>query len=127
LGEFAWLRYVRCITTLGSRFAGEDVEGEVYQVFIGRMTEAWYALGKAGQDDLWERVTAAEAAVGAKFVIACDSAWCSEHYHFFGVSAHPSVAAVQEVYRAYGELDWMRYVNTISVLGTRSMASGAST
>jgi uncharacterized protein with GYD domain len=117
LNEFDWTRYTTGITTLGTRFAGEEAQGAIYHAFVGRMTEAWYALGKSGQDELWNQLTAAEAEAGAQFVVVCDSTWCSERHQFFGVATYPHVAARQQAGKAYDALNWMRYVDAITVLG----------
>lgn len=119
LNQFGWLRYVNTITTLGNRWAGEESSGAIHHFFIGRMTEAWYALSKEEQNRLFETVKSALEASGGRPLVYCDSTWASERYQFFGVDMFPDIESVQRCYRAFDDLNWMRYVDTITLLGTK--------
>ena len=95
----------------------------IYQLFMGKMTEAWYQLSKEEQDSLWAKVEQALKQAGGKPVIYCDSRWAGEQWMGFGVEVFPDIEAVQKNVRLLEELNWYRYVESISILGTESPAS----
>ncbi len=90
----------------------------IYKMFIGKVTEAWHQLPKAEQDALMAKVNAALEKVGGKRLIMCNSAWSTEQYHFWGVEEFPNIEAVQNHTHLLGQLDWGRYVESQSWLGT---------
>jgi hypothetical protein len=91
---------------------------QIYKSFYGNPQEAWYQLSKAEQDSLLEKVTAARDKVGGKSVILCNSGWSSDAYQVFGVEVFPSIEAAQEHNKLLNELNWFRYLNGFSLLGT---------
>jgi hypothetical protein len=90
----------------------------IYEVFLGRMTEAWYRLSQEEQNSLLDKVNGALEKVGGKRVVMCDSSWASEQWPFFGVEVFPDIEAKQKHARLLGELNWVRYVEDMTVLGT---------
>jgi hypothetical protein len=92
---------------------------EIYKSFYGNPREAWYQLSKAEQDSLLQKVTAARDKVGGKALILCNS-WSTDAYQFFGVEVFPSLEAAQEHNKLLNELNWFRYLEGFSLLGTES-------
>ncbi len=91
----------------------------IYKMFRGRATEAWHQLTSEEQDALMEKVTAARVAVDGDVVIGCNSQWASERWTFFGVEEFPDIAAVQKHTQLLEEINWLRYIDTETVLGTK--------
>lgn len=91
---------------------------KVYKMFLGKIAEAWYQLSSEEQSRLMDRVEAALAEVGGKTVIMCDPSWANEQWDFWGVEEFPNLEAVQKHTELLNELDWFRYSEAISVLGT---------
>jgi hypothetical protein len=90
----------------------------IYKVFLVKMTEAWYQLSQEEQNSLLAKVNEALEKVGGKRVVMCDSNWASEQWPFFGVEVFPDIEAKQKHARLLDELNWARYVEGMSVLGT---------
>ncbi|MBN1964399.1 MAG: hypothetical protein JW910_07120 [Anaerolineae bacterium] len=91
----------------------------IYKMFAGRATEAWYALDEREQNELLKQVGYALEAVGGRRVMSCDSSWANEAYQFFGIEEFPDLEAVQAFTRALVQLDWYRYMEGLSLLGTK--------
>jgi hypothetical protein len=93
--------------------------GPVYKVYLfRRFTEAWHQLSKEEQEGLLAKVQEIIKAVGCKVVLQCVSGWSSDEWQGFGVEEFPNIEAVQKHRKALDELNWYRYVETVSVLGT---------
>jgi hypothetical protein len=92
--------------------------GPVYKMFHARMTEAWFQLSKEEQDALFGKIGEALKKVGGKSMINCDSSWASEKWWFWGVEEYPGLEALQEHARLLAELNWMRYCQAETLLGT---------
>lgn len=90
----------------------------IYKVYTGNMSEAWYRLSKEEQDSLLAKVVEALNKAGGEIVILCNSLWSDEEVLFFGVEKFPDIEAVQKHTELLSELNWLRYVNSKSVLGT---------
>ena len=90
----------------------------IYKVFMARYTEAWHQRSKEEQDDLFAKNMKAFERLGGKFVLVCDSLWASDQWHFWGVAEFPDLESIQKYTEAMVELNWFRYVEGISVLGT---------
>ena len=91
----------------------------IYKHYIGRMTEAWHKLPEQDQKALLAKVEQSLEKAGGKVLIECDSSWCNEHYNFWGVEQFPDIEAVMAHTMALNELNWDRYVDTTTVLGTK--------
>ena len=95
----------------------------IYKVFLAKPTEAWYQLSQEEQNSLMTKVTEALEKAGGTPVVMCDSSWSSERWHFFGVEIYPDIEAVQEATELQNEFNWLRYVESMAVLGTESPTS----
>ena len=95
----------------------------IYKVFLGRPTEAMYQLSQEEQNSLMAKVSETLEKVGGKPVVVCDSSWASEQWLFFGVEVYPDIEAVQKSTELLNELNWFRYVESITVLGIEMPAS----
>ena len=92
--------------------------GPVYHMFRARWKEAWFQLSKEERDTLFGKIGEALTKVGGKPVLICDSSWNSEQWWFWGVEEYPSIEAVQEHANLLNELEWLRYVDSETLLGT---------
>ena len=90
----------------------------IYKVFIGKNNEAWHQLSKQEQDDIFAKNMAAFARLGGKWVLVCNSLWASDQWHFWGVAEFPDLESIHKYTEAMVELNWFRYLDGISVLGT---------
>ena len=95
------------------------MSGSVYKLWQARFTEAWYQLPKEDQQRLLRLVSEALEAVGGKEVILCSAGWSTEHRPFFGLEEFPDIDAVQRHQQILLDLDWARYVESHTTLGTR--------
>ena len=90
----------------------------IYKFFMGRFLEAWYQLSEEERDSRLAKLNEALEKVGGKRPIICDLSWSSDKWSIAGVEEFPNIEAVQNFTAALTELDWSRYVESISVLGT---------
>ena len=90
----------------------------IYKLYLGKMKEAWHQLPHEAKNDLLGKVNGALAQAGGKQVLMCNPSWCNEQWHFFGVEEFPNIDAVQQHTKLLNELNWERYVESISYLGT---------
>ena len=56
--------------------------------------------------------------VGGKNVIVCTSTWATEEWQFFGIDQFPDIEAAQKHAELLFALNWYRYVDSRSTLGT---------
>jgi uncharacterized protein DUF6616 len=96
--------------------------GPVYKMFYARMKEAWFQLSKEERDSLFGKIEEAMDKVGGKSMITCDSTWTSEKWWFWGVEEFPSIEAIQEHAKLLAELNWFRYCDSETLLGTAMQA-----
>ena len=75
-------------------------------------------LSKAEQAALRGKLGAALTKVGGKAVIMCESSWASEQWWYWGVEEFPSLDALHEHTRLLAELNWLRYCDSDTLLGT---------
>jgi len=90
----------------------------IYKMFYLRQKEAWFQLTKEEQDQLLGKVEEALKKVGGKSIVFCDSGWASEKWWYWGVEEYPSLEAIQEHTKLLIELNWMRYCDSETLLGT---------
>lgn len=95
----------------------------IYKVYFGKAQEAWYQLSKAEQESLLQKVVAALAEVGGKTQVSCNVNWSTDAYQFFGVEVFPDLAAVQQHNKLLNDLNWFRYIDGVSMLGTEAPQS----
>lgn len=93
--------------------------GPIYKLFRARFTEAWHQLSQEEQESLTAKVIEAVEKAGGKSLVLCDSMWASEEWHYFGVEEFPDIEAVQRHAELLNELNWLRYVESSTVLGTK--------
>ena len=92
--------------------------GPIYKMFHAQPKEAWFQLSKEEQDALFAKLNDARQSVGGKTILFCDSSWNSEKWLYWGVEEFPSMEAVQEFARCLMELNWLRYIESETLLGT---------
>ncbi len=99
--------------------------GPIYKMFYARWTEAWYALSPEQRDGIFQQMTATAEKFGVKSMIVCDSSWASETHLFWGVEEYPDMEAVLEYGKRLIELNWFRYVDSETLLGTKYQPESA--
>jgi hypothetical protein len=93
--------------------------GPVYKLWQGRFTEAWHQLPQEEQQRLLSRVQEALKTAGGKELVICSAAWSNERWPFFGVEEFPDLDAVQRHTQILIELNWTRYIDSRTTLGTQ--------
>ena len=91
----------------------------IYKLFLGNRTEAWHQLPAEEQHALLAKVNAALEKVGGKRVVSCDPSWSTEQWHFWGVEEFSDIQTVMKHTKLLADLKWDRYVDTMTVLGTK--------
>ena len=91
----------------------------IYKFFMARFLEPWYQLSKEEQESILAKLTDALEKVGGKRPLLCNSHWSSDEWSFAGFEEFPNIEAVQEFMAALQELNWFRYCEGTSVLGTK--------
>jgi len=83
-----------------------------------KMTDAWYQLSKEEQDRLMAQIMAhREQVSGIKNIIACRS--LNAPWEFWLVDEYPDIETAQKLDDLDADLNWRRYWEGISLLGTR--------
>ena len=90
----------------------------IYKLWRARFTESWYQLSQDEQRSLMDKDGEALTQVGAKTLVLCLSAWANEHWQAFGVEEFPDLEAVQRHTQLLMELNWYRYIESETTLGT---------
>jgi hypothetical protein len=90
----------------------------VYKLWQGRFTEAWHPLPQEEQQRLLSLVMEALSKAGGKELVICSAAWSNERWSFFGVEDFPDLEAVQRHEQFLTELNWARYIDSRTTLGT---------
>jgi hypothetical protein len=96
----------------------------IYKLWQGRFTEAWHRLSQQEQDRLLSQVTDALNTVGGRELVICDAAWSSERWPIFGVEEFPDIEAVQRHEQMLTDLNWLRYIESRTTLGTELQVPG---
>jgi hypothetical protein len=96
----------------------------IYKLWQGRPTEAWHQLSQEEQQRLMGKVTEALDTAGGKELVACDAAWSNERWPFFGVEEFPDLEAVQRHEQLLTDLNWLRYIESRTTLGTEFIVPG---
>ena len=95
----------------------------IHKLWLVRHTEAWYQLSEEERNSLAAKVTEYFEKVGGKMVVMCDAAWSSEQFEAFGVEVFPDAEAIQKHTEDLLALNWFRYIESTSVLGTTRESS----
>ena len=90
----------------------------IYKVYMFKPTEAWYQLSENEKKNYRDKVKEALKKVKGKEVISCFSGWNSEQYLGWGVEQFPNVEAAQKYHAILVSLNYFRYVESNSYLGT---------
>jgi hypothetical protein len=101
------------------------VAQSIYKLWQGRFTEAWHQLPQQEQQRLLSQVMDALNAVGGRELVVCDAAWSNERWPFFGVEEFPDLEAVQRHEQILIDLNWARYIESRSTLGTELQPDNA--
>ena len=91
----------------------------IYKVYLNRFTEEFYRLTEEERESLRVKIREMFEETGSEGVIRCDSGWASEQWDFWGVSKHPDIDAVRKLRQLQDEVGWFKYVESVSVLGTK--------
>ena len=91
----------------------------VYKLWQGRFTEAWHQLPEEEQQRLLAQVQQALNTAGGKALVVCSAAWSNERWPFFGVEEFPDLEAVQRQTQILIDLNWARYIESRTTLGTQ--------
>ena len=98
----------------------------VYKLWQGRLTEAWHELSEEEQQRLLGQVTEALDTAGGKELVICDAAWSNERWPLFGVEEFPNLEAVQRHEQLLTGLNWLRYIESRTTLGTEFIVPGSA-
>jgi len=90
----------------------------IYKLWQGRFTEAWHQLPQQEQLQLLGKVQEAMKTAGGKPLAICEAAWSNEQWPYFGVEEFPDLEAVRHHQQILTELNWTRYMDSRSTLGT---------
>jgi hypothetical protein len=93
----------------------------IYKLWQGRWTEAWHALPEGEQQRLLGQAMKALETVGAKELVLCDAAWSNERWPFFGLEEFPDLDAVERHAQLLQDLNWGRYIESRTTIGTQSV------
>ena len=92
---------------------------KIYRLVLANPRDEWYQLSKEEQDSLWAKVTKLFEEAGGKRIIVCGSRWSSETMYGFMVEEFPDIKAEQKYVQALEEMNWFRYHNATTYLGTK--------
>jgi hypothetical protein len=98
----------------------------IYKLWQGRWTEAWHQLPQQEQQRMLSQVMDALNAVGGRELVVCDAAWSNERWPIFGVEEFPDLEAMQRHQRILTDLNWARYMESRSTLGTELSLPGSA-
>jgi hypothetical protein len=90
----------------------------IYKLWQGRFTEAWHQLPQEEQQRLLSQVPEALNTAGGRALVTCSAAWSNERWPFFGVEEFPDLEAVQRHQQLLTDLNWARYIESRTTLGT---------
>jgi hypothetical protein len=97
----------------------------VYVLVLNKgLTEAGYQAFPNGQieellkEELIKKALASRDQAGGKQIVFCDSRWSSQQLRSFGVEEYPSIEALQEHTKRLEEMNWWRYGEITTILGT---------
>ena len=93
----------------------------IYKCFIlRRATDAWHALSEDEQKDLLAKLNQARKDADGETVASYNIGWSTDAALIFGVEKFPNIAAVQKHNQLLNELNWFRYIEGESYLGTEN-------
>jgi len=98
----------------------------IYKLWQARFTEAWYQLPEQEQQQLLGQVMEALNSNGGRELVVCDAAWSNERWPVFGIEEYPDLEAVQRHEQLLTDLNWARYIDSRTTLGTELMVQGGA-
>jgi hypothetical protein len=96
-----------------------EMSEPIYKFFTGRFLPDWYQLSKEEQESILAKLTDTLAKLGAKRVVLCNTYWSTDEWLWAGVEEFPNLEAVQKYMATLQELNWGRYAEGDSLLGTK--------
>jgi len=94
----------------------------IYQIGVGNnniaSNLAWKALSAAERKKLTDQEQASREAVGAKGILACDSAWADEMHPWWVLLRFPSLPARIEHTHILQKIGWLDITDAFTLLGT---------
>jgi hypothetical protein len=88
-------------------------------VLLKDFTEAGYELLQRDQEQVAiKKAFASRDQAGGKDIVSCDSRWSSQQWRAFSVEEYPSIEALQEHMKRLEEMNWWRYGEITTILGT---------
>jgi hypothetical protein len=93
--------------------------GPIYKLWMFKYTDAWYQLSEEERNSYFAKIQEAWETVGGKMLIACVSAWSAEQWTMFGIDEFPDIEAVQKFTELLQDHDHFRYIESMSILGTK--------
>ena len=91
----------------------------IYKFFRGKFLPDWYQLSEEEQKSILAKLDEAKAKLGVKTMLLCNTYWSADEWLWAGVEECPNIEAVQKYMAALQELNWERYAEGSSVLGTK--------
>ena len=95
--------------------------GKVY--IVRRFREAGYALSTEERDAKLAQVAAARHECGGRLLVSAVARWSGYGIYGFGAEVFPDLESLQKHTAALDKLDWYRYVESESFVGTPSIIS----
>jgi hypothetical protein len=92
----------------------------IYKFFTGKFLPDWYQLSKEEQKSLLAKLDEARAKLSVKMVLLCETYWSTDQWIWAGVEEFTNIDTVQKYMTALYELNWSRYCEASSVLGTKA-------
>ena len=92
---------------------------KIYKMcWVKRFRDPWYQLSKEEQVNLMAKVQGVLEEAGGKRVVICDANWTNDQLLGFAVEEFPDLEAVQRHTQLLIDLNWLRYIDAESALGT---------
>ena len=91
----------------------------VISLALGRMKEPWYELSEEERNDRSAKFQQWRDEEGIRTIIACWSAWSTHQWEWFAVMEFPDIEVLQKHTERCAEVDWLRYMHVMTVLGTK--------
>ena len=96
--------------------------GQVCKVYIVRgFKEAGYALSQEELEAKLAQVNAARPECGGRLLVNALARWSSYEIYGFGAEIFPDLESLQKHTAALDELNWFRYIDSESFIGTPSV------
>jgi hypothetical protein len=127
LRKIGWLDLVDAFTLLGTSDtepAAVTIPNPIYKLWIVKNNPATSMTSHLpkGLDALkWEKHNALYKEFDSQIILACDTTWCNEAYHGFGVSVYPNIEANMKIMAGLNDLGWPGFLETTTYLGIPGM------